>query len=41
VSGPDPLLLPIALLMAASPEGFALANRFDHVQKSLGFTLLV
>jgi len=32
---------PIALLMAASPDGLALANRFDHVQKSLGFTLLV
>ena len=32
---------PIGLLMAASLEGWALANRFDHVQKSLGFSLLV
>jgi len=32
---------PIGLLMAASLKGWALANRFDHVQKSLGFSLLV
>src|SRR5262249_313956 len=31
---------PIGLLMAGSPDGRAVANRFDNVQNSLGFTLL-
>ena len=32
---------PIALLMAVSDTGITVANRFDLVQKTLGFTLLV